>query len=297
MGAGASAQPLVPPPTEPKETADKNDDSLTSVPDARLAARAARRRDPKLTYSDSAFEARLTRNLPSPLEWPPASETRRRRKTLDRLQELFGKASLSSRQSGTDRGPAHARRRRAGRRRRVPDGARRRASARPALGQAALSRCEPPLAADLLERLGARATREAQDAAIEAVSRGPAPREAGDAPVATRRRKRARRRGIPTSRLRFHGCSVTPATTTRAEVGLREGGWIPDNGGKHGAPPSPLEHIIDADVADRRSQGSLHCPKTSNAHQYVSLDHDGPPTRSPCPVYARAPDATRASLR
>ena len=99
MGAGASAQPLVPPPTEPKETADKNDDSLTSVHDARLAALLRGAGTTKLTYSDSAFEALLARNLPSPLEWPPASETRRRRKTLDRLQELFGKARLSSRQA------------------------------------------------------------------------------------------------------------------------------------------------------------------------------------------------------
>ena len=38
MGAGASAQPLVPPPTEPKGTGDGNADSLTSVHDARLAA-------------------------------------------------------------------------------------------------------------------------------------------------------------------------------------------------------------------------------------------------------------------
>ena len=152
MGAGASAQPLVPPPTEPKETADKNDDSLTSVHDARLAALLRGAGTTKLTYSDSAFEALLARNLPSPLEWPPASETRRRRKTLDRLQELFGKASLSSRQAAQTVAQL------------MPDDDERDAVAEFLLGRVdasarpayvtALSRCEPPLAADLLERLG-----------------------------------------------------------------------------------------------------------------------------------------------
>ena len=142
MGAGASAQPLVPPPTEPKETGDGNDDSLTSVHDARLAALLRGAGTTKLTYSDSAFEALLARNLPSPLEWPPASETRRRRKTLDRLQELFGKASLSSRQAAQTVAQL------------MPDDderdavaeflmARVDASARPAY-VTALSRCEPP---------------------------------------------------------------------------------------------------------------------------------------------------------
>ena len=146
MGAGASAQPLVPPPKEPKETGDRNDDSLTSVHDARLAALLRGAGTTKLTYSDSAFEALLARNLPSPLEWPPASETRRRRKTLDRLQELFGKASLSSRQAAQTVAQL------------MPDDderdavaeflmARVDASARPAY-VTALSRCEPPLAAE-----------------------------------------------------------------------------------------------------------------------------------------------------
>ena len=220
MGAGASAQPLVPPPTEPKETGDRNDDSLTSVHDARLAALLRGAGTTKLTYSDSAFEALLARNLPSPLEWPPASETRRRRKTLDRLQELFGKASLSSRQAAQTVAQL------------MPDDderdavaeflmARVDASARPAY-VTALSRCEPPLAAELLERLGARATREAQDAAIEAVSRGPPPRH--------------------------------PNKPSAFSWLFRDSGPPKRNPGKYGAPPSPLEHIIDADVADRRSK-------------------------------------------
>ena len=240
MGAGASAQPLVPPPTEPKETGDGNDDSLTSVHDARLAALLRGAGTTKLTYSDSAFEALLARNLPSPLEWPPASETRRRRKTLDRLQELFGKASLSSRQAAQTVAQL------------MPDDderdavaeflmARVDASARPAY-VAALSRCEPPLAADLLERLGARATREAQDAAIEAVSRGPAPQKQATRPVATTptKKKSAPPPRHPNKPSAFAWLFRAPPKR---------------NPGKYGAPPSPLEHIIDADVADRRSQG------------------------------------------
>ena len=150
----------------------------------------------------------MARNLPSPLEWPPASETRRRRKTLDRLQELFGKASLSSRQAAQTVAQL------------MPDDderdavaeflmARVDASARPAY-VTALSRCEPPLAAEVLERLGARATREAQDAAIEAVSRGPAPQKQATRPVATTPTKKSAPPRHPNSRLRFHGCSVTP---------------------------------------------------------------------------------------
>ena len=241
MGAGASAQPLVPPPAEPKETGDRNDDSLTSVHDARLAALLRGAGTPKLTYSDSAFEALLARNLPSPLEWPPASETRRRRKTLDRLQELFGKASLSSRQAAQTVAQL------------MPDDderdavaeflmARVDASARPAY-VTALSRCEPPLAADLLERLGARATREAQDAAIEAVSRGPAPQKQATRPVATTPTKR---KSAPPPR--------HPNKPSAFAWLFRDHGPPKRNPGKYGAPPSPLEHIIDADVADRRSK-------------------------------------------
>ena len=240
MGAGASAQPLVPPPKEPKETADKNDDSLTSVHDARLAALLRGAGTTKLTYSDSAFEALLARNLPSPLEWPPASETRRRRKTLDRLQELFGKASLSSRQAAQTVAQL------------MPDDderdavaeflmARVDASARPAY-VTALSRCEPPLAAELLERLGARATREAQDAAIEAVSRGPAPQKQATRPVATTPTKTS----APPPR--------HPNKPSAFAWLFRDPGPPKGNPGKYGAPPSPLEHIIDADVADRRSK-------------------------------------------
>ena len=239
MGAGASAQPLVPPPTEPKETGDGNDDSLTSVHDARLAALLRGAGTTKLTYSDSAFEALLARNLPSPLEWPPASETRRRRKTLDRLQELFGKASLSSRQAAQTVAQL------------MPDDderdavaeflmARVDASARPAY-VTALSRCEPPLAADLLERLGGRATREAQDAAIEAVSRGPAPQQQATRPVATTPTK-------PSAPPPRH-----PNKPSALSWLFRDRGPPKRNPGKYGAPPSPLEHIIDADVADRRS--------------------------------------------
>ena len=254
MGAGASAQPLVPPPTEPKETADKNDDSLTSVHDARLAALLRGAGTPKLTYSDSAFEALLARNLPSPLEWPPASETRRRRKTLDRLQELFGKASLSSRQAAQTVAQL------------MPDDderdavaeflmARVDASARPAY-VTALSRCEPPLAADLLERLGARATREVQDAAIEAVSRGPAPQKQATRPVATTPTKKSAPPRHPNKPSAFSWLfrDRDPAPPRPGLKWVYGKGWIPDNIGKHGAPPSPLEHIIDADVADRRSQ-------------------------------------------
>ena len=240
MGAGASAQPLVPPPTEPKEPGDGNDDSLTSVHDARLAALLRGAGTPKLTYSDSAFEALLARNLPSPLEWPPASETRRRRKTLDRLQELFGKASLSSRQAAQTVAQL------------MPDDderdavaeflmARVDASARPAY-VTALSRCEPPLAADLLERLGGRATREAQDAAIEAVGRGPAPRKQATRPVATTPTK-------PSAPPPRH-----PNKPSAFAWLFRDHGPPKRNPGKYGAPPSPLEHIIDADVADRRSK-------------------------------------------
>ena len=241
MGAGASAQPLVPPPTEPKETGDRNDDSLTSVHDARLAALLRGAGTTKLTYSDSAFEALLARNLPSPLEWPPASETRRRRKTLDRLQELFGKASLSSRQAAQTVAQL------------MPDDderdavaeflmARVDASARPAY-VTALSRCEPPLAADLLERLGARATREAQDAAIEAVGRGPAPQQQATRPVATTPTKK---KSAPPPR--------HPNKPSAFSWLFRDPGSPKRNPGKYGAPPSPLEHIIDADVADRRSK-------------------------------------------
>ena len=240
MGAGASAQPLVPPPTEPKGTGDGNDDSLTSVHDARLAALLRGAGTTKLTYSDSAFEALLARNLPSPLEWPPASETRRRRKTLDRLQELFGKARLSSRQAAQTVAQL------------MPDDderdavaeflmARVDASARPAY-VTALSRCEPPLAADLLERLGARATREAQDAAIEAVGRGPAPQQQATRPVATTPTK-------PSAPPPRH-----PNKPSAFAWLFRDSGPPKRNPGKYGAPPSPLEHIIDADVADRRSK-------------------------------------------
>ena len=240
MGAGASAQPLVPPPTEPKGTGDGNDDSLTSVHDARLAALLRGAGTTKLTYSESAFEALLARNLPSPLEWPPASETRRRRKTLDRLQELFGKASLSSRQAAQTVAQL------------MPDDderdavaeflmARVDASARPAY-VTALSRCEPPLAAELLERLGARATREAQDAAIEAVGRGPAPQQQATRPVATTPTKKS----APPPR--------HPNKPSAFAWLFRDSGPPKRNPGKYGAPPSPLEHIIDADVADRRSK-------------------------------------------
>ena len=241
MGAGASAQPLVPPPTEPKGTGDGNDDSLTSVHDARLAALLRGAGTTKLTYSDSAFEALLARNLPSPLEWPPASETRRRRKTLDRLQELFGKARLSSRQAAQTVAQL------------MPDDderdavaeflmARVDASARPAY-VTALSRCEPPLAADLLERLGARATREAQDAAIEAVGRGPAPQTQATRPVATTPTKK---KSAPPPR--------HPNRPSAFSWLFRDSEPPKRNPGKYGAPPSPLEHIIDADVADRRSK-------------------------------------------
>ena len=241
MGAGASAQPLVPPPSEPKGTGDGNDDSLTSVHDARLAALLRGAGTTKLTYSESAFEALLARNLPSPLEWPPASETRRRRKTLDRLQELFGKASLSSRQAAQTVAQL------------MPDDderdavaeflmARVDASARPAY-VTALSRCEPPLAADLLERLEGRATREAQDAAIEAVSRGPAPQKQATRPVATTPTKK---KSAPPPR--------HPNKPSAFSWLFRDPGPPKRNPGKYGAPPSPLEHIIDADVADRRSK-------------------------------------------
>ena len=241
MGAGASAQPLVPPPTEPKGTGDGNDDSLTSVHDARLAALLRGAGTPKLTYSDSAFEALVARNLPSPLEWPPASETRRRRKTLDRLQELFGKARLSSRQAAQTVAQL------------MPDDderdavaefllARVDASARPAY-VTALSRCEPPLAADLLERLGGRATREAQDAAIEAVGKGPAPQTQATRPVATTPTKK---KSAPPPR--------HPNKPSAFSWFFRDHGPPKRNPGKYGAPPSPLEHIIDADVADRRSK-------------------------------------------
>ena len=220
---------------------DRNDDSLTSVHDARLAALLRGAGTTKLTYSDSAFEALLARNLPSPLEWPPASETRRRRKTLDRLQELFGKASLSSRQAAQTVAQL------------MPDDderdavaeflmARVDASARPAY-VTALSRCEPPLAAEVLESLGARATREAQDAAIEAVGRGPAPREQATRPVATTPTK-------PSAPPPRH-----PNKPSAFAWLFRDPGPPKRNPGKYGAPPSPLEHIIDADVADRRSQG------------------------------------------
>ena len=241
MGAGASAQPLVPPPTEPKETGDRNDDSLTSVHDARLAALLRGAGTAKLTYSDSAFEALLARNLPSPLEWPPASETRRRRKTLDRLQELFGKARLSSRQAAQTVAQL------------MPDDDERDAVAEFLLGRVdasarpayvtALSRCEPPLAADLLERLAGRATREAQDAAIEAVGRGPAPQQQATRPVATTPTK-------PSAPPPRH-----PNKPSAFAWLFRGSGPPKRNPGKYGAPPSPLEHIIDADVADRRSQG------------------------------------------
>ena len=241
MGAGASAQPLVPPPTEPKETGDGNDDSLTSVHDARLAALLRGAGTPKLTYSDSAFEALLARNLPSPLEWPPASETRRRRKTLDRLQELFGKASLSSRQAAQTVAQL------------MPDDDERDAVAEFLLGRVdasarpayvtALSRCEPPLAAEVLARLGGRATREAQDAAIEAVSRGPAPQQQATRPVATTPTKK---KSAPPPR--------HPNKPSAFAWLFRDPGPPKRNPGKYGAPPSPLEHIIDADVADRRSK-------------------------------------------
>ena len=240
MGAGASAQPLVPPPTEPKGTGDGNDDSLTSVHDARLAALLRGAGTTKLTYSDSAFEALLARNLPSPLEWPPASETRRRRKTLDRLQELFGKASLSSRQAAQTVAQL------------MPDDDERDAVAEFLLGRVdasarpayvtALSRCEPPLAAELLERIGNRATREAQDAAIEAVGRGPAPQQQATRPVATTPTKKSAPPRHPNKPSAFAWLFRNPGPPKR-------------NPGKYGAPPSPLEHIIDADVADRRSQG------------------------------------------
>ena len=130
------------------------------------------------------------------------------------------------------------------------------ASARPAY-VTALSRCEPPLAADLLERLGDRATRDAQDAAIEAVSRGPAPQKQATRPVATTPTKKRAPPRHPNKPSAFSWLfrDRDPGPPRPGLKWVYGKGWIPDNLGKHGAPPSPLEHIIDADVADRRSQG------------------------------------------
>lgn len=239
MGAGASSARSIP------GQRINEDDSLTSVHDARLAA-LLRGGNNKATYSDATFEALLSRNLPPPDdEYPPASETRRRRKTLDRLQELFSKTTLSWQQAAQVVAQL------------LPDDDERAAvaefllervdaSARPAY-VAALQKCEPPFGADTLERLAQRASREAQEAAVAAVA---APQQQatrpGDAPATPTKQAPPKppRKSAPPPR---H--PNKPSWSARL---FGPGKPPPEKYGKHGAPMSPLELILDSDGSGRR---------------------------------------------
>lgn len=241
MGAGASANTI----PGQKETNDGGDETLTSVHDARLAA-LLKGGNNKATYSDATFEALLSRNLPPPDdEYPPASETRRRRKTLDRLEEIFSKAVLSWQQAAQVVAQL------------LPDDDERAAvaefllecvdaSARPAYA-AALQKCEPPFAADILERLAQRASREAQEAAVAAVA---APQQQATRPVDAP--------ATPTK----HAPPKPPRKSAPPSQHLNKPSWHarlfgpakppPEKYGKHGAPMSPLELILDSDGSGRR---------------------------------------------